>query len=100
LSVCAERRKGEDRFKAQFERERREPMGTVVGPLDSHPFGQNTKRSQPTKLPHTRDKKRTKRWGRRGGEKCEVIIMHFFHTEKSGKRTKIGIPYKVQLQKL
>jgi hypothetical protein len=26
--------------------------------------------------------------------------MHFFHTQKSGKRTKIGIPYKVQLQKL
>jgi hypothetical protein len=27
-------------------------------------------------------------------KKCEVIIMHFFHTEKSGKRTKIGISYK------
>ncbi len=31
-----------------------------MGPLDSHPFGQNTKRSQPTKLPHTRDKKKQK----------------------------------------
>jgi hypothetical protein len=42
-------------------REREESQWEVwVGPLGSHPFGQDTKRSQPTKLPHTRDKKKQK----------------------------------------
>jgi hypothetical protein len=81
-------------------REREESQWEVwVGPLDSHPFGQNTKRSQPTKLPHTRDKKKQKDEEEEQEKSVRSSSCTFFIHKKSGKRTKIGISYKVQLQK-